>query len=483
MRSRNFAAARLADPASTAGPTTYSTGGGGTVLEHRFGAVVLSHVLARTPMPALGDHVTAQWVRFQARGVSPVDDILVAGTAPNGAPRHLAIGVRRTPKLTAGDPDSVKLIASYLDTVAQQWSQLSSGRARLALAVVPSCRPALELKALADVAGDSEPEFRRRMQDQGRPNQTLRRRLDKLDDLVRAACDTIDHAGIPATELTWRLLSRLSLIELRLEGADVSDRSMAVELFSRLSELVGTYAPSGARVTLDRLHADLHGLPFFTSRRHTIPPTPATPARPVRPSRAKPSPEAVEAWSRPMPSAEARQPLVCEDTVVVQDRYRLLAFDAHSGEALWNHGTAFPGAPVLGDASVYLPAGPSATVLVRDLRSGRTRRPELTIRMRDGLAAAPCTSPARTVAFKPSTPPRAPLCGPPPSANRPPRPRSGPGPSTLPPPPQNTTRSTPSTRSQEPLAGRTPTPSQGFSPGPSAITRSTSSTKASPPRC
>ena len=36
----------------------YSTGGGGTVLEHRFGALMQSHLLTSRPVPALGDHIT-----------------------------------------------------------------------------------------------------------------------------------------------------------------------------------------------------------------------------------------------------------------------------------------------------------------------------------------------------------------------------------------------------------------------------------------
>lgn len=377
-------------------------GGGGTVLEHRFGAVVLTHLLAGSPMPGLGDHITVDWVRFQTRGLGPVDDILVAGTAPNGAPRRLAIGVRRNPQLTAGDPKSVALVASYLTMVAQRWPHLASGRVRLALAVVPSCRPALELKALADIAGDDPTDFRRRMQTVGRPNHGLRQRLNLFDDLVRAACATIDPAGVAAAELSWRLLSKLSLIEIRLEGADTSDRTAAVErlqrtvapgasltradqLFSRLGELVDGYVPAGDRVTEARLRADLYGQPFFTAPNDAASAAPAAPARRRRAGTTYPR-EALEVWPpRATASAEARQPLVCEGTVVVRDRYSLLALDAGSGEALWQHNTAFRGAPALGDSSVYLP-GRSHEVVTRDLRSGRTRRPELAIRMRDGQA-------------------------------------------------------------------------------------------------
>lgn len=43
----------------------YSTGGGGTVLEHRYTATVLACLLTRDPLPELGDDATPMLVRFK----------------------------------------------------------------------------------------------------------------------------------------------------------------------------------------------------------------------------------------------------------------------------------------------------------------------------------------------------------------------------------------------------------------------------------
>lgn len=388
------------------GVSPYSTGGGGTVLEHRYGAVILSHLLAGTPVPALGDHITPQWVRFQARDASPVDDILVCGAAPNDARCYLSIGVRRKPKLTVGEEDSVKLITTYVSVVVHRWPMLQSGRWRLALAVVPSCTPALQLKPLATLAAaaGNEGDFRHGVEREGNPR--VRHRLRQVDDLVRAALDAgIGSGGILAAELTWRLLSKLSLVELRLEEADLSDRTAAVErlqktvtpgrtpaeadqLFTKLCDLVGTYAPSGARVTLSRLQADLHGFSFFHDR-PPLPPsgstTPRTSPGHVRVQRSPSKRGIVELWSQRAVSPDAGQPWVCEDTVVVTDRYLMYAFEASTGEPLWREGSAYASPPILGDGAVFLPDR-KRFVLTRSLRTGRIKRPELRVRMREGLA-------------------------------------------------------------------------------------------------
>ncbi|MEU6759122.1 PQQ-binding-like beta-propeller repeat protein [Streptomyces sp. NPDC046685] len=173
--------------AQSAGP--YSTGGGGIVLEHRFGAVLLSHLLTGRPVPALGDHITPTHVRFQGHAISRVDDILVRGRSSAGAEHLLSVGVRRRPRLVASDAKSVQLVEAFLDVVISQWPLLRSGRRRLALAVVPACRPAHQLADLAVVAAaaPSAGEFRRRMAQGGHASKEVRDRLVQLDALVAAA--------------------------------------------------------------------------------------------------------------------------------------------------------------------------------------------------------------------------------------------------------------------------------------------------------
>ncbi|MGW4343739.1 hypothetical protein ACWEL8_01350 [Streptomyces sp. NPDC004690] len=106
----------------------YSTGGGGTVLEHRFGAVLLAHLLLGDPVPALGDEVTPVEVRFQDSHFSAVDDLIVDGNTADGAQRRLSIGVRRAPSFVTSDDSTADLLVSYLRVVTDHWDEASTGR-------------------------------------------------------------------------------------------------------------------------------------------------------------------------------------------------------------------------------------------------------------------------------------------------------------------------------------------------------------------
>src|SRR5260370_32936111 len=70
------------------GASPYATGGGGTVLEHRYGAILLACLLIGGPMTELGDDTTPVVVRFQASSVSSGDDLLVVGRTPDGGERR-----------------------------------------------------------------------------------------------------------------------------------------------------------------------------------------------------------------------------------------------------------------------------------------------------------------------------------------------------------------------------------------------------------
>ncbi|MEU6296187.1 PQQ-binding-like beta-propeller repeat protein [Streptomyces erythrochromogenes] len=333
-----------------------------------------------------------------------MDDILVSGVAPNGAKRYLSIGVRRRPKLIPSEDASVQLIASYLDVVVQKWHLIKGGIWRLALAVVPSCSPAHELAVLVAAAAsiDGHASFQLRIAERGRFDGKVRNRLVQIDGLVRAAIDRgAQDGGLDAPELTWRLLHSLSIIELRLEGGDRSDRTAAVErllrvthsgmpadadaLFSRLAESVSSYAPSGAVVDRETLAAHLHGLSFYA-------PGPlqasANEESPVTIKRATPSGQSRrqprERWSKRLVSHRPLQPQLSDRTVVVRDGYWLRALDIDNGKELWSVQTAFNERPVVGGGCVYV-ADSAKHVLPRDVRSGK-KRPCLPISVLDGLA-------------------------------------------------------------------------------------------------
>ncbi|MGX1886936.1 outer membrane protein assembly factor BamB family protein [Streptomyces sp. NPDC055287] len=396
---------------SAAGP--YSTGGGGTVLEHRFGAVLLSHLLTCRPVPALGDHITPTHVRFQGREVSRVDDLLVRGRSAAGTEHLLSVGVRRQPRLVPSETDSVELVRAYLDVVIGQWPLLESGRQRLALAVAPGCQPAQQLAAVAVVAAaaPTPAEFRRRMVEGGYANKAMRGRLVQLDALIVAALGSgwTRRTEPPKEVLTWRLLSKLSLIELRLEGADLSDRTEAVArlqrltpqelpsqadaLFAHLAELAGIYAPGGAEVDLPSLRAALHGLACFAPATEPNSTAGATTAsgvpRHTRKPEARGGAEAGQRrqavlWSMPAMSEKALQPVLAGETLVVRDGYWLLGFDQTTGKQLWTLQTAFDAPPVVGAGQTFV-ADRSGRAVPVDVWTGKKGQP-LPVRMLDGAA-------------------------------------------------------------------------------------------------
>jgi hypothetical protein len=178
----------MSDGDSEPGIAPYASGGGGTVLEHLYGAVLLSSLLVGDPITELGDDATPVSVRFQGRPLSPVDDLLVSGSARDEE-RRVSIGVRRAPDVTTSDKKMARLLAAYIQMVAEHWEEITAGRWRLYLAVaVPS--PAItqlrELTVIASAATD-DAGFRAEVGRAGRVDQGVRTRLVHVDALIASA--------------------------------------------------------------------------------------------------------------------------------------------------------------------------------------------------------------------------------------------------------------------------------------------------------
>jgi hypothetical protein len=237
----------------------YASGGGGTVLEHRLGAVLLTHVLTEVPLPALGADVTPAEVIFQAPGTK-VDDFLVRGCTTAGIQRELAIAVRRRPTLKPSDAPSVKLFRSFLDEMRQHQDDLTSGHRRLALALEGPAGLARDLTELTNCARAQPNAQAFRDHVATRRARTLRERLQRLDQMVKAASE---GAGT-GDDQTWFLLSSLYVVELRLQNGQDGDRADAVfrlsrqvtdgdldaasRCFDRILNLAQDFAPEGAHV-------------------------------------------------------------------------------------------------------------------------------------------------------------------------------------------------------------------------------------------
>ncbi len=266
----------MTDGGAELGVSPYASGGGGTVLEHLYGAVLLSSLLTGDPVTELGDDAALASVLFQGRRVSPVDDLVVSGSARDGE-RRVSIGVRRNPNVTARDKKTARLLASYVRMVAERWDEITAGRWRLCLAVAvssPAISQLRELTVIASAAPD-EAGFRAEVALPRRTDQGERSRLVHVDALIASAAQQAGGraAGIGAGELTWRVLRFLKVRELRLEGGDYTDRAHAVsrlrqltpdlapaaaeDLFMRIAGLAGRYASTGADVDADQLRADL----------------------------------------------------------------------------------------------------------------------------------------------------------------------------------------------------------------------------------
>ncbi|WP_078898789.1 PQQ-like beta-propeller repeat protein [Streptomyces sp. KE1] len=373
---------------ASASASPYSTGGGGTVFEHHYGAVLLSHLLTRTPVPGLGDEVTPVEVRFQARAVTAVDDYLVTGHATNGSQHYMSVAARRRPKLAASDSSSVELIKSFLTTLHEQWTSLDAGRWHLALAVAAPFPRAASLQALtttAVAASGSASVFRELAAEPGRLNRAAHRALKELEALVASAVNAgAPNSGLASDTLTWRLLAHLSILDLRLEGVRPEDRTAAVErlqpvaslgaaadgsaLYSRLRECASTYAPAGATVTRESLLRALSGWAL------------SEPPSPVRQDKAARSfgPRSISSqrrpralWSRTAGSlAGARQPQVYGGTLLVVAGYTLHAFDAESGGSLWSMPRMGHSNQPPVDGNTVFASGLGSTLRPRNIRSG-----------------------------------------------------------------------------------------------------------------
>ncbi|WP_327034891.1 tetratricopeptide repeat protein [Micromonospora ureilytica] len=260
------------DPVGRRRASTYSTGGGGTVLEHRYGATLLAALLTGEPVDLMESPFTLTKVTFQDR-VCPVDDVVIEGTTTNGDRRRVAIAVRRNPVISDKDIEFLNILAKFVQVVRGQPRDLMDGRLRLAMAVADPHNGARELRRLTELARDraDSASFWESI-DAGDIASAQRRRCRRLLAAVATVSGlAADTAG--AAELVWQLLRFLYVLLLRIEGDVQPDwtrwaatlaRSTAgpVEgdrLLAYLYELTGRKAPGGAEITREALRQQLAG--------------------------------------------------------------------------------------------------------------------------------------------------------------------------------------------------------------------------------
>lgn len=270
----------------TSGSNPYSTGGGGTRLEHTYAACLIAAFLAGEPLQELGDALPVDVIHLQASDLSDVDDLLLVGRDARGETHRSSIAVRRSPELTRSDSASVPLFRDFLLVVTQHWPEASLGSWRVVLAVSTNANAVTQLAELAELAHalPSASALDGRFSQVGRTNDPNRKRYEHIKALVEQAAEGLDSAqGLDDAELTWRVLHCLSVRNLRLERTDRADRTNAVAalqralhggtpatadaLFSRLEELVGVWEPQGAVLTQALVRRSLSDFPLSGSAR------------------------------------------------------------------------------------------------------------------------------------------------------------------------------------------------------------------------
>ncbi|MET9347584.1 hypothetical protein [Streptomyces termitum] len=260
------------------GASLYSMGGGGTVLEHRYAAVLLSALLTGSALDELGDAlIEPEHIRLQARFLTRVDDIMITGRRRGGTDEFtVCIGVRRNPSFVPSDDATVKLVGTYLTEITEHWGEIESGHRRLVLAVAERSPHAIQVASLASLArGQSAKGFRQIAAQSGPTSADLRDRLAMFDQVVAeaAARNHLDTNAVDAAELSWRLLSNLRVKHLRLEDGDGQDRSHAIDrlrpvafedtlegaeaVFSDIEHKVGDWVPNGAWISKNTLRREL----------------------------------------------------------------------------------------------------------------------------------------------------------------------------------------------------------------------------------
>lgn len=271
---------------TTVGSSPYSTGGGGVRLEHSYAACLVASLLAGDVISELGDSVSADSIRLQASDISDVDDIVIEGRDAHDEIHRSSIAVRRSPLLTRSDAASVPLIRDFLTVVTGHWPLVEAGHWRLVLAVSTNANAVTQLAELSALAGSvpNAAALTDRLAQPGRTNAAIRDRYEHLVSLVEQAAEGLTSpTPLDTVELAWRLLCRLTVRTLRLERTDRADRSTAVNalqrvlrggtpasadaLFSRVEELVATWAPQAAVLDQSVIRRSLSDYPLTMSPR------------------------------------------------------------------------------------------------------------------------------------------------------------------------------------------------------------------------
>ena len=271
------------------GMSPYATGGGGVTFERKVAVQYLAHLLLGEGAVEFGDGRLAVNVEFQQAPGYPVDDLVIHAARPEEAKPslELALGVRRSPNLVRSDTSTQKLIREFVLAVIN--GPADGLESRLGLVVAGPQQHAQQLGSLAGLAAVQmdAPGLFDLVNTPKKFDEGVRSRLEHLESLVETALRDLGEAnpdGAVVRELTWQMLSRLSVLMPRLESPDETDWSEvtnklvpvsrglnlsgAEKLRDRLIALASDYSPRAARIDLTILLRDAHLTLDTNFRRH-----------------------------------------------------------------------------------------------------------------------------------------------------------------------------------------------------------------------
>lgn len=236
----------------------YSTGGGGTRLEHRLGAVLLVHLLTADPMLELGERAPER-VAFQQSPATSVDDLVATASTAAGTSIRLEIAVRRSPKFIKSNEKTKELVAALVqaDLDAEHNSEPLVER-RLAVAVSGQQTHAQEIAELAVVArGQSTAEeFVELIRTPGKF--AIHSRLNHLIDMIDTALVEIsaEDTGTPEHRC-WSLLRRMWIMQVDLETGHEGDWTRLLGDLKRVALEPSDEAAVALRDQIEQLSAEL----------------------------------------------------------------------------------------------------------------------------------------------------------------------------------------------------------------------------------
>jgi len=195
----------------------YAGGGGGSTLGHRVATSYLADMLLAAGRPET-DELPVVRLSFQTNPKDPIDDLRVEAAA-GGSRVVVHVAARRSPQFVKSHKKTAALIESMLNQV-----ELFGVDERKYVAVaVAGMTPAFkEVQGLASLARDnaSEHAFHDQVHEEGRHG-GYAGRYKHLTALVRNARPTSSPSQLRT--LVWSLLSRLWLLDFRVESDDETD--------------------------------------------------------------------------------------------------------------------------------------------------------------------------------------------------------------------------------------------------------------------